>query len=172
MSSESGTTHNHHDGSGTVGDHHFHSSWDDEKERKARAMLKEKGLDPDNINKECLVMGKYVPWSVTPMHHFSGMGNLQMCQYLLSRGADCREISEYGCFPMFIAAAYGHLAVVAWLYHVVGAKDEIRKVTRSGFSPVRIALQNGRVDMAKWLIRNGALSSPHDAVDGLSLIHI
>ena len=166
MSSESSTTHNHHDGSGTGGDHHCHSSWDDEKDSKARAVLKEEGLDPDNINKECLVMGKCVPWTVTPMHHFSGKGNLQMCQYLLFRGADCRKISKYGCFPMFIAAAYGHLAVVAWLYHVVGAKDEIRKVHRSGFTPVRIALQNGRVDMAKWFIRNGALSSPHDAVDG------
>ena len=93
MSSESSTTHNHHDGSGTGGDLPFHSSWDDEKERKTRAVLKEKGFDPDDINKKCLVtMRTNESWSVTPMHHFSSRGNLQMCQYLLSRGADCRAI--------------------------------------------------------------------------------
>ena len=55
------------------------------------------------------------------------------------------------------------------LHHGGGAHDDIRRQTRYGRSPLCTALRNGHFHVAQWLTRNGALSSPRDAVDGGSI---
>lgn len=128
-------------------------------DKTARALLTKDGFDSDDVNKK-----DSEGW--TPIQHYCCRGNLKMCRYLFSRGANCRNLNIYGWFPMFAAAANGHLKIVQWLYHVVGAHEDIRRiVTRSGFSPLRIALEGQHFDVAKWLILIGALA-PHDDIDG------
>ena len=136
--------------------------------KKARAVLKEKGFDPDDITKKCNIVG-WLGWPTTPMIYFCHTGNLKMIQYLVfRRGADCRIADWNGWFPMYYAAAFGHLEIVRWLFHHSSAKEDIRKVlryARYGCSPLRIALLRGHFDVVHWLILNGALA-PRDDVDG------
>ena len=44
--------------------------------------------------------------------------------------------------------------------------EDIRKVNREGWSPLRVALHNGHFHVVHWLIRNGALAPLGDANDG------
>ena len=137
----------------------------EEYDTTARALLKERKFDPEDLNKACSIEDWYHP--VTPLIYFCWKGNLEMVRYLIARGADCRKRDAKGCFPMFAAAAGGHLEIVRFLSHECGAHADIRKLTMDGYSPLTIALYNDHFDIVEWLIRNGALSSsPHDAVDG------
>ena len=88
-----------------------------------------------------------------------------MCRYLIARGADCRQTDPDGNFPILAAAREGHLEIVRFLHDVGGAHDDIQRVTRNGWSPLRIAFFHEHFEVAKWLILNGALA-PHD--DGFS----
>mmetsp|Transcript_33625 Transcript_33625/g.38475 ORF Transcript_33625/g.38475 Transcript_33625/m.38475 type:complete len:111 (-) Transcript_33625:9-341(-) len=85
-----------------------------EEEKNARKLLKEAGFDADQINKQCTVRcGGYK----TPMNYFCSEGNLKMCRYLLSRGADCTFMSKGGwSFPMLNAATSGNLNVCRLLF--------------------------------------------------------
>ena len=132
----------------------------------AQALLTKIGFDPDHINKKCRVKGRYGYWTVTPIFQFCQEGNLTMCRYLLSRGADCRKVDTKGNFPMVAAAAGGHSAIVQWLYHDGGAHDDIQKVTVAGLSSLCIALFKGHFEVAKWLILNGALAPHVDVFSG------
>ena len=124
----------------------------------ARALLKKEGFDPEDVSKK--MEGRH---GLTPIQYFCSRGNLRMCQYLVfRRGADGRTTAENGYFPLYVAAAYGQLEIVQFLCHECGAHEDIRKHNRDGISPLRRALQRGHVDVAKWLIRNDALSSPRD----------
>ena len=129
-------------------------------DRKARALMKEDGFDPDDINK---VEGML---HMTPMHYYCRHGNLKMIQYLFSRGADCRKTDRYGSSPMYLAAYGGHFEVIKWLVHYGGAKEDIRKYEEScgGFSALRIALEFGFENIVKWMILNEALSTRYDDV--------
>ena len=132
--------------------------------KMARALLEETGFDLADVNKICDISG----WgSTTPMIHFSAEGDLKMCRYLLSHGADCRKTDTYGRCAMFSAAIYGHLEIMQWLYHDGGAHEDIRTVTtRTGTSPLRVAVDNGHFDVVYWLILIGALVSGDDADGG------
>ena len=86
-----------------------------------------------------------------------------MVRYLISiRGADCRIRTRFEYFPLYWAAACGHLEIVRFLSQVGGAHEDIRKVTMYGECPLRVALENGHFEVVQWLILNGALSLPQD----------
>ena len=142
-----------------------------EEDKKARAELKKIGFDPDeDINKKCRIGNTIFQYGiavdddigscfVTPLIYFSCAGNLTMCRYALSRGADGRIRDQDGWSPMYWAAVKGHLDVVAWLFHH-GQGD--------GFFALCIALHHEHFEVAKWLILNGGLASNDDgAVDNL-----
>ena len=141
------------------------SSEEEDYDRTGRALLKKTGFDPENISK---VFRVRLSWSPTPLMYFIKQGNLKMVRYLITiRSADCRKVDKDGIFPLFSAAAYGHLEIVQFLYHECGAHNDIRKQNTGGnFSPLRIALIRGLFNIVYWLIRNGALSSPRDDVAG------
>ena len=128
----------------------------------ARALLKEKGFDPDDLSKT-----KNGLYPMSPINYYCSKGNFTMVQYLVFRcGADCRiEDNTLGWFPMLWAASGGYLDICKLLSQDGGAHEDIRKVTRYGRSPLRTALANDHFNVAHWLKRNGALSSPHDAVE-------
>ena len=89
-----------------------------------------------------------------------------MVRYLISiRGADCRIRTRFEYFPLYWAAACGHLEIVRFLSQVGGAHEDIRKVTMYGECPLRVALENGHFEVVQWLILNGALAL-RDDMDG------
>ena len=133
--------------------------------KMTRALLEEKGFDPEDVDKICDISG----WgSVTPMTYYSRRGNVTMIRYLIARGADCRAVALNGLwFPMFATAVGGHLEIMKLLSQDGGAHDDIRRVTtRNGISPLRVAFDNGYSEIVYWLIQNGALASGDDVEGG------
>lgn len=136
-----------------------------EEDRKARAVLTQLGVDPEeDINKEYSfaldddILG---PWLVTPLIHFCRTGNLSMCQYVLSRGADSRKSTKSGSSPMHWAARHDHLEICKLLFHYGGS---IRKQNLFGDSPLRMAFYRRNYDAILWMIPNGAFSPRQDDV--------
>ena len=127
-------------------------------DKTARVLLQEQGFDPDDVLKADT-------HGSTPMIRFCCLGNLAMCRYLIDRGADCRKANSFGFFPLYYAAKNGHLEICELLLHHGGAHDDIRKQDRDGWSPLCAALIYKEFDVAKCLIRNGALATLGD-VDG------
>ena len=124
--------------------------------QQARALLKEKGFDPDDVRKKKGI------W--TPMIYFVQQRNLKMCRYLLFCGADCRITDIMGQSPMLIAAKRGYLDVVQFLHHDGGV--DIRQQNMFGESALSRALFYSweyNKDVVQWLILNGALAPPRDA---------
>lgn len=139
-----------------------------EEDRKARVVLKQIGFNPEeDIDKACRIFtvdGTF-SWSVTPLIYFCCTGNLTMCKYILSRGADSRKADDKnGCCPMYWAAWHDRLEICKLLFHDGGAHDDIRKVSRSGLSPLRVALHRGNYDVILWMIPNGAFSPRQEGV--------
>ena len=141
-------------------------------DKTARALLKKYGFDPDNLNKKRPMTRPQQPnhryWSVPPIIYFCHHGNFKMVRYLIARGANCRTPTEHGCCPLYYAAEGGSLEIIQLLCHDGGAQDDIRKVCEivNGHSPLHVALYNDHFEVVQWLILNGALSSPHDDVNG------
>ena len=148
---------------------------DGEEDKKARTLLKEIGFDPENVNERChknnLHLGVGNVWgvrgsnySITPMIYFCRLGNLDMCRYLFSRGADCTQSSSNNFwFPMYAAALGGSLDLCQWLFHHGGAKDDIGKKNSCNYTPLKVAINhNGKcgLEVSKWLILNGVLCIP------------
>ena len=124
-----------------------------------RALLTERGFDPDDLTKV-----SPTALSFTPMTWFCGTGNSQMVRYLIGHGADCRTLDRLGGFPMFVAAANGHVEIIKLLSQVGGAHEDIRRLCR-GRSPLRIALEYGHFEVVYLLILNEALVSRDSDVD-------
>ena len=128
---------------------------EEEKDTTARALLEEEGFDPDDVRKDDS-NGR------TPLLYFIAQGNVTMVQYLILREADCRRTDRYGYFPMYVAAAGGHVEILTLLSQVGGARVDIRKHNKFGNSLLCVALFNDHFEVVQWLIMNGAL----DDVDG------
>ena len=151
-----------------------------EDEETAREKLKEVGFDPENIHEAKFVL---VPdgidanrwdanpiWSVNPICYFAGAGDLEMCRYLVIRGAITRESAsvEYESgeniewFPMLAAASHGMKDVCEWLYHHGASADISRVVNDYDDSPLINALfpwlhPYRDLETARWLILHGAI---------------
>ena len=120
----------------------------------ARALLTEKGFDPDDLNKRN-------KWGWIPICYYINKGNVTMIRYLILRDVDCRK-DRYGWFPMFWAAYKGHVEIITLLFYHGGAHEDIRKVTSDDWSPLRVALHNGHFHVVYWLILIGALTPRND----------
>ena len=118
----------------------------------ARAKLTMCKYNPDDLNQEN-------EYGSTPVTFFSQQGNLQMVQYCIDHGADCRKADMFGDFPMIRAVGQGHLEILELLYHRGGAHEDVRRQTKWGWSPLRIAFIIWHVPVIQWLIWNGALAS-------------
>jgi len=136
-----------------------------EEEKNARKLLKEAGFDADQINKKCNpATGGYK--TQTPMNYFCREGNLKMCRYLLSRGAECTSMSKGGeDFPMLNAAISGNLNVCRLLFHEGGVAADVRRRNLFHSSPLLFVVkycveldEKKRFEVVKWLILHGALS--------------
>jgi ankyrin repeat protein len=107
------------------------------------------------------------PDNVNLLYHAAELGHTEMTHWLLSKGVDCniasvRGTEEIGETPVFVAAEYGHLEVMRLL---IGAGANIHHKTRSGITPLAIALRNGRTNIVRHLVRRGAEATRTDLED-------
>ena len=130
------------------------------------------GFSATDVDKECAVRHKFGSNSMTAMIYFARRGDLKMCRYLVSRGASTTKRSttydqsrvwdDVGetWWPMYTAANAGHLDICEFLY-AHGAKDDIRKADRDGWTPfIEVATRKPdemRSRLMRWLVLNGAL---------------
>jgi len=115
----------------------------------------------------------------TLLHVAAKHGKVAIAQWLLDNGADVNAKSRYGDTPLHVAAQYGQVAIVQWLL-INGANvdaedglgttqhgqdgDEIAQwllavanaPARLGKTPLHVAAQYGRVEIAQWLLQSGA----------------
>ena len=156
-------------------------------EETAREKLEEAEFDPDkpdDLLHDTSV--KDIFGSFNAMSYFCTLGDLQMCRYLLSKGAsttqswdddfdvddydsdddpDIRELNRIPS-PMYAAARGGHLNICKLLCEH-GARGDIRKTNDFFYSPLCVAIYvAGRVgptesenirEVCRWLILNEAL---------------
>ena len=127
-------------------------------DHQGRVLLTQNGFDPDDVHK----VNRH---DRTPMLYFSALGHFNMVEYLIARGADCRKVDSNGWFPLLRAVRNGNLEILKLLSQDGGAHADIRRVTRMGISPLRMALIRGQFDVAQYLILKEVLS-PRDDVAG------
>jgi lysophospholipase len=100
----------------------------------------------------------------TPLHVSAAIGNVEVCDYLLSRGADPNAVDVHGHTPIKDAVAAGHLNVSRILY-----KAGSRLATDAG--QLCEAARNNEMDLLKTLIEFGMNPSTGD-YDGRTALHL
>ena len=94
---------------------------------------------------------------VTPLMYFAEKGDLEMCRYLISRGASTtKDVSYY-------AASKGDLSLFKLLYYN-GAKHQLRTGI-SHMTSFHCSAEEGRDEMVRWLVLHGALCADDDSED-------
>ena len=128
------------------------------------------GFDPDNVADVKSVdkhnQDAFRESSITPMGYFAQRGDLPMMRWLYVNGADTRDVEVMNYFPMLMAALTLRVEVCKWLFDRGAAKDVKRRACGNypghlgfphGRSPLTLSLGDGREDLNRWLILNGAL---------------
>ncbi|WP_165073227.1 ankyrin repeat domain-containing protein [Paludisphaera rhizosphaerae] len=89
-------------------------------------------------------------------------GRLEMCRFLIDRGADLESTGgDFGWTALTLAAAAGHAAVVELL---LDRGAQIKPDQGDGHSPLSLAAKNGREDVARLLLGRGAPRGLMEAV--------
>jgi ankyrin repeat protein len=104
-------------------------------------------------------------------------GHVAVVEALLAAGADFRTPVDTGFTPLLFAVRAGHTAVVDVLLkagaEINAATKPVRtsgKLLRRGASPLTLAIENGRFDLASHLLDLGA--DPSDMRSGYTPLHI
>jgi len=97
---------------------------------------------------------------ITPMIYFASKGDVQMCRYLISRGASTTKwsVGDWTWSPMGMAAHCGHLEFCKVL-HANGGKNDIWKDDYGGCTPIEYAASNFHDELVRWFVLQGALCS-------------
>ena len=113
----------------------------------------------------------------TAMMWAAADGHAAVVEALLAAGADFRTPVDTGFTPLLFAVRAGHTAVVDTLLKagadINGATKPVRtsgKLLRRGASPLTLAIENGRFDLASHLLDLGA--DPSDMRSGYTPLHI
>jgi ankyrin repeat protein len=101
---------------------------------------------------------------IVPLGLAAQFGHLNIVEYLVKQGADINHATiQNDCTPLCTAADNGHLAVVKFL-STNGA--DINKPVKDGSTPLHFAIVRKHIEIALYLIVNGANLAVADKVDG------
>lgn len=78
----------------------------------------------------------------TPLHAATYHGQLDMVKYLVEKGADFNAKGKNGKTPYNVASERGHSEIAEFL-----------KPMEQGYTALRLAAENGRLDVVKYLIK-------------------
>ena len=92
----------------------------------------------------------------TSLHLVSWEGHIDIVRLLCDRGADIEARDNGGWRPLHYAAIYGHISIVKELIEVRNA--DINARTDSGRTALRLARDNGKSDIAAYLVSRGGIS--------------
>uniref|UniRef100_A0A1Y1LH82 Uncharacterized protein n=1 Tax=Photinus pyralis TaxID=7054 RepID=A0A1Y1LH82_PHOPY len=97
-----------------------------------------------------------------PLHYAVWQRYYEAAQLLLTRGCNVNAIDECGYSPLHLSAEHGYTDVVKLLI-LSGAKVDYRENTEEPFprttlcdEPLRMAIRNKHMDIARLLLENGA----------------
>ncbi|GFR27328.1 hypothetical protein TNCT_386701 [Trichonephila clavata] len=90
----------------------------------------------------------------TPLHAAAYHGQLDMVKYLVEKGADFNAKGKNGKTPYNVASERGHSEIAEFL-----------KPMEQGYTALRLAAENGRLDVVKYLIKRGADINTRDGVN-------
>lgn len=89
----------------------------------------------------------------TPLHKAAYNNQVEVVEYLISKGADLNAVSSSGSTPMHGAAFYGHPEAARVL---IENGAEIDKKNNGGYTPFLGACAGGRLNLAALLLENKA----------------
>ena len=90
----------------------------------------------------------------TPFSISCQQGNLNIVEYLRSKGDNVTNSSSSGAKCLFLACFNGHLAIVQYILKIF--PNLINTRNEFGQSPLSLASHNGSFEVVEYLIKNGA----------------
>ena len=112
----------------------------DKGDAKAVAELLDKGADPNTVNKN----------GHTLLMDASMQGHEELAKLLIERKADVTRRSPSGDTALMLASLKGHLGITKMLV------ERGAPVTQSGWAPLHFAAFEGRTEVVKYLLKEGA----------------
>ncbi|CDS01347.1 probable PHO81-cyclin-dependent kinase inhibitor [Sporisorium scitamineum] len=105
--------------------------------------------------------------SRTCLHESSMAGKLFLVQSCIENGVDVAQQDIYGRTALSYAAMAGHTDVCQYLLSLPSISAATYDL--DGFSPLILAVMNGRTDAVRILLEHGASVEPRDATDLIPL---
>lgn len=105
--------------------------------------------------------------SRTCLHEASMAGQLELVQSCIRNGVDVAQQDIYGRTALSYAAMAGHTDVCSYLLSLPSISAATYDL--DGFSPLILAVMNGRTDAVRILLDHGASVEPRDATDLIPL---
>jgi hypothetical protein len=91
---------------------------------------------------------------VTVFWFCAGFGQLELCKLLVDRGAEPFVTRKDGVNTLHLAAVMGHVDVCRYMAEDCGL--DIEAMTSNLQTPLFLASRNGRMEVSKYLLENGA----------------
>lgn len=113
-------------------------------------LLLEHGADPNGRR------GSGTSSTITnlPLHVACQLNSLRACEILMASGAEADATCPRGWFPLHYAAQTGDLGVCRLLLEGGGGKG-LRVTLKGGWTASGLAINNGHVELCKWLMEQG-----------------
>ncbi len=77
-------------------------------------------------------------------------GNLAAIEFFIGNGVDINAFDNIGNTPLVVAAFYGHMETVQWLF----MQEGVMQVTKD--SALMQAARSGHIEIVQWLVGHGA----------------
>jgi ankyrin repeat protein len=105
--------------------------------------------------------------NVSPLHRSSAIGSRDICQLLITYGADVNAEAKYGQTPLHLATQYGHQDIVELL---LDCGANINALDLAGCSPIFNAAQSHHQQIVECFLSRGARVNLTDREDFTPLL--
>lgn len=110
----------------------------------------------------------YTPASETPLHCAIRCNHSEIVELLMDSGADTATSGGFGT-PLCLAVFKNNQEIVELL---VRKGADVNETGKRGFYPLHFAAGDGYVEVARFLLANGAQVNTHDNFNGKTPLHL